>query len=49
VSLSVAFLMARSTFSLGMFAAFEFWITARNLELASGFGPPSVTMSFQFW
>jgi hypothetical protein len=33
-------LIARSTFSLGILAAFEFWITALNRELASGFGPP---------
>jgi hypothetical protein len=41
--------MARSTFSLGIFTAFEFWITALNLEFASGFGPPSftaITISF---
>jgi hypothetical protein len=26
-----------------MFAALAFWMTARNRELASGFGPPSLT------
>ena len=49
VSLSVAFLIARSTFSFGMLADFAFWITARKRELASGFGPPSftaITISF---
>src|SRR5690606_31857098 len=41
--LSEALLMARSMFSLGMFTALAFWITARSLELASGSGPPSLT------
>ncbi|MNE50394.1 hypothetical protein D3C80_1449640 [compost metagenome] len=35
--------MARSTLSLGILAALAFWITALNLELASGLGPPSFT------
>src|SRR5690606_7264833 len=35
--------MARSIFSLGILAAFAFWMTARSLELASGSGPPSLT------
>ena len=43
VSLSDAFLIARSIFSLGMFAAFAFCITARSLELLSASGPPSLT------
>src|SRR5690606_14665017 len=41
--------MARSTFSLGIFTALAFWITARSRELASGSGPPSftaITISF---
>src|SRR5690606_22547099 len=35
--------MALSTFSLGILMLLAFWITARNLELASGSGPPSLT------
>src|SRR5690606_1545413 len=41
--LSEAFLMALSTFSLGMFTALAFWITALNLALEWGSGPPSLT------
>src|SRR5690606_40995511 len=40
--------MARSTLSLGIFAALAFCITARNRALVSGLGPPSliaITMS----
>ena len=35
--------MARSTLSLGIFTALAFWMTARNLELLAGSGPPSFT------
>src|SRR5690554_7861979 len=41
--------MALSILSFGIFTALAFWITARNLEFASGSGPPSftaITMSF---
>ena len=41
--LSDAFLMARSTLSLGMLAALAFCMTARSRELLSGSGPPSFT------
>jgi hypothetical protein len=50
VSLSLAFLIARSTISFGILAAFAFCITALSREFASGSGPPSLmamTMSFQ--
>src|SRR5690606_8850922 len=43
VSLSLALLIALSTFSLGILAAFAFCITALSLALVSGLGPPSLT------
>ena len=39
----MARLIARSTFSLGMFSALAFWIRIRKRTLAVGSGPPDLT------